>query len=147
MKIKNIRKLAKFLKTIPQEKFDMGYFRANRQGMCNFVSENKCGTVGCALGWAPLVPGLGPKREHFSSGTLKFLEYCYDMFEIDEEFFRYLFSESWGDFDNTPLGASNRIYNLCKLVQKHGEYKIEVVVPDETGDEDCTPPYKLVVNL
>ena len=50
----NLNKLADFLETLPSEKFDLFSFRADSDGKPQpFESIQNCGTVGCALGWAP----------------------------------------------------------------------------------------------
>lgn len=146
--IENLRKLSTFLKTVPQEKFDMEWFRIDGEGSCNFISRHNCGTSGCALGWAPLVPGLEDVREDYYStlntpAVLKFYRYCKRVFNLDNnnEIWLYLFSDSWTNFDNTPIGAANRIDTICNEIEKHGEAGIEIYEGFSIQDE----PYHLLI--
>lgn len=60
---KRLEKLAKFLDTLPRKRFDFRdvcrpSVEATRKGMRKTLATD-CGSVGCAMGWAPTVfPGL-----------------------------------------------------------------------------------------
>jgi hypothetical protein len=53
MKIGRLYKMAKFLETLPEENFDFGITIEYMGDPTKPI--NKCGTVGCAIGWAPKV--------------------------------------------------------------------------------------------
>ena len=70
--IHNLRKLADYIEAeVPQEKLDMRAFRKTSDGdFAFFENHTKCGTSGCALGWAPFVEGLEPVEDDFSVNPL-----------------------------------------------------------------------------
>lgn len=127
MNKENLTLLAHNLMCIPQELFDMHAFRRNMEGEATtFKSPTDCGTIGCALGWAPLVEGLGPTTDElrFDDG-LCWSAYARRVFGLnpwghpDGEDFRpmdwsWCFAD-WADADNTPMGAAIRILWLCEF--------------------------------
>ena len=119
MNKKNLLLLADFLDKLPQELFNMKYYRLNENGeRVEFYSKNDCGTIGCALGWAAAsgIPEL--EIEHFpKKGTrLSWLMYSEAVFGfISENTFDYLFSEYWTEVDNSPSGAAKRIRQVVNF--------------------------------
>ena len=97
--------------------FDMEHYRSEGLHACEFVSETNCGTVGCALGWAPVtgIKALVALEEDYSNPrALSFRRYCDRVFEL-KTFSRYwdwCFAEEWGEEDNTPKGSAIRIMYL-----------------------------------
>jgi hypothetical protein len=63
----NLNKLADFIeKNVSQKQLDMSYCRLDEEGnRVHFISQDDCGTSGCALGWAPFVLGLEPVDSDF----------------------------------------------------------------------------------
>lgn len=49
--VARLLKLAKFLRTLPESHFDFGIVLEQHSK----TRENKCGTIGCAIGWCPVV--------------------------------------------------------------------------------------------
>lgn len=90
----NLKKLADYLaggKT--EHKFDMGYY----------MDEGFCGTVACAVGHGPSA-GIGQVcDDHWEGYMDKNFTPCHIAFV-------WLFSSVWSETDNTPQGASTRIY-------------------------------------
>lgn len=98
--------------------FDMKEYRSAGVSSCDFVSETKCGTVGCALGWAP-VTGIKSlvalDEDYYIYGkALSFIRYCDRVFELKPlmDYWNWCFSDDWADTDNTPKGAAIRIMYL-----------------------------------
>lgn len=104
----NLKKLADWLEeNVTENRFDMAHFRSNGSGSyAEFISLLDCGTAGCALGWAPFVPGLGSKKRNKN-----FWNYGAEIFDLDSESYEwdYIFSSFWRHFDNSIEGAINRI--------------------------------------
>lgn len=100
--------------------FNMGRFRDAT------VTQSKldCGSVACLLGYAPTIPGLEPKREHFDrdnnySGSARVRElqwaiYCRDTFGITvhSEAWDWLFSGTWRQSLN---GGGTKKSSLARL--------------------------------
>lgn len=96
----NLILLRNFLETNKQARnhFDMRYYRRNSNGMTDFISIKYCGTVGCALGWAPFVKGLEVVKSDFSEWefTVDFEKYADRVFDLyDNETWNYLFNAEW----------------------------------------------------
>jgi len=107
---------------ITQATFDMYAFRGHSGGVeAPFKSKDDCGTIGCALGWAPFI--IEPKAEHYTRSwwlkteTLDFDDYYTDTFTTSSDFegaafdniFEFLFSSEWVVADNTPEGFLGRL--------------------------------------
>jgi len=80
--VTNLKKLRNYLeKYVTQDKFDMGDFRSKTLDVdtsCSFTTKNICGTIGCALGWAPFVKGLEPEPvEFYPGGFFGIPELCF----------------------------------------------------------------------
>ena len=122
MNEQNLLKLADFIwHNVTQEVFDMWYYRP---GGIKLDANGKpigseCGTVGCALGWAPFVPGLEillEKEVLLGSTTdhVLFSKYSYRVFGLDggSNEWNFLFASDWRELDNTPIGFVRRVYAL-----------------------------------
>jgi hypothetical protein len=69
---KRLLTLAKFLRTVPKKRFNMGYWAAGKFcGKVNEAKHNQCGTAACAMGWACTIPA-------FRRAGLKLKESLYD---------------------------------------------------------------------
>ena len=134
------------------EAFCMESFRADLVGGADaveFKSTTACGTVGCALGWAPAseIPELAPidsdyiGNSHYPSPPriLGFFKYCDRVFGLNintcrgEYDWDWCFSGEWSGVDNTPKGAGIRIlYLLDGLVTDNWFEDYEAAVPKYT---------------
>lgn len=153
----NLKILRDYLKyNVAQTNFNMSWYRKTNEDLpTEFWSKNKCGTAGCALGWAPFAEGLEPIEAHFifaeSSESEErsylnwtaYAEYHFPAIGMDvspkgkvNEFFNWLFSASWFKTDNSIEGAVARIDYLLEnglpddyLEQMYGQnplsYKVE----------------------
>lgn len=116
MRKKNLRRMADYIETIPQEKFRMSVFRISH----NFEKTESpiCDTVGCIIGHCTALD-MDNVRERFTNGMLidfgKWSEEFTGL-KYDEEEYIYLFSQSWevNGSDNTPTGAAKRIRHFVE---------------------------------
>ena len=113
----NLEILATFLENeVTQEQFDMLQFRSHDDKDVSFLSLKDCGTVGCALGWAPFV--IKTESQDFDNEDyLDFSAYCYRIFNLCSEegdSWNYCFGGDWRyvEFENTPKGTAKRIREI-----------------------------------
>jgi len=133
MNRENLVKLAKYiLSGVTDNQFNMGKYRRDIYGFSkDFVSINDCGTVGCALGWSPFVPGLEAVETEFNprNCALIFYKYSSRVFEINdgELCWYFLFDSGWSTIDNTRKGFVKRVLYLIEggndLKRKTCQYK------------------------
>lgn len=89
---------------------------------CNYI--NTCGTAACAIGHAPLVPGISvlPREdEEYVDYSFRFLSgedipvwEARDNPELKLAW-NWCFGEEWAGVDNTPQGAAKRIMYLLSI--------------------------------
>jgi hypothetical protein len=99
----NLVKLARFLYTEPieAENFRMTCYDSNGSD-CAVAIEPKCGTAGCAIGWAPRAGVMPLKHETWGNFADRALG-------DDPDFWLWCFAFDWFPRDNTPRGAAKRI--------------------------------------
>jgi len=118
MNKENLVKLAKsILEKVTDDQFNMESFRSIGGGdPCDFKSKNDCGTIGCALGWAPFVKGLEVVEGDFDCfGELCFYVYSKRVFGvIKTPQWGFLFNGCWCDADNTREGFVKRVIYLLE---------------------------------
>lgn len=122
----NFKKLADFLyNNVEPRHFTMATFRDGQHNINDYREKGwKCGTVGCALGWAPFVAGLAPTKELLDSHAecgLTWTDYAEWLFPAlgesslsDQSAFSYCFGGEWANVDNSPRGAAQRIYYMLE---------------------------------
>ena len=125
----NLLKLAEHLKTkVTKRQFDMEMYRKKRKfffkkvDTAYKVDRSDCGSIGCALGWAPFVEGLESQTEdlhynrEYGCWCVHFDKYCERVFGlyIFHPEWEWCFSPRWKDVDNTPKGAARRIEYLVR---------------------------------
>lgn len=78
---KRLLKLADFLQTVKPKRFDMGFFATG--------DLHECGTAGCALGWATMVPSFQKAGLYLDDGmSVRFKgSRVHDSFRVAEKFF------------------------------------------------------------
>jgi len=120
----NLVKLAKFvLSEVSDEQFDMSFCRGDKGLKKIFKSITDCGTVGCALGWAPFVKGLEAvegdfiESETHDSKRLSF--YYYKERVFGNSYFiniswGFIFGCGWSEIDNTREGFVKRVVYFLK---------------------------------
>lgn len=116
MNKENLLKLADYLEKVPSDKFEMLHFRRNEGGdSIPYISKSDCGTVGCAVGWAPFVKGLEPiKTDFLTTARLSFYKYGHRVFRLlgSSDRWDWCFHPGWSPIDNSPKGAAARIRYL-----------------------------------
>lgn len=80
-----------------------------------------CGTVACAAGHGPVAGILDPDAEDWNEYVERnFLGEPVDGKFDNNRIYRWCFSCSWTDIDNTPTGAAKRIrYMLAHGIPEH----------------------------
>ena len=107
MNRENLQKLADFIKTVPQEIFDMEDIRTGQ------TEDAKCDSVGCVIGHATaLYDGELPRRA--ITGSIDFSAFWQEFGGLHYLDSCWIVCASWTQVDNTPLGASKRIEWLLK---------------------------------
>ena len=104
MNRENLQKLATFLAygELPKEvQFTMARFADNS----HIGNGTTCGSVGCAIGFAPFA---GFQKHSGETWT----RYSWRLFVEDSKEWAWCFDEAWEDVDNTPIGAAQRIQYL-----------------------------------
>lgn len=105
----NLLALAHFLETEPavRKHFNMATY---------FAVDNECGSVACALGWAPIALGHEKQISESLYVALDYDQYSkdhFDLYPINPEW-DWLFGAEWVHIDNTPEGAAARIRKFVK---------------------------------
>lgn len=87
MNKERLLKLADYLETVPPEKFDMGTWITGEEipGKSDEGNLLECGSAGCALGWATMVPEFREAGLFFHRTSIVFCEH--DSFRAAEAFF------------------------------------------------------------
>jgi len=108
MNRENLSRMADYIETVPQKKFNMRLFRTGEE------KNHECGSGGCILGHCTILdknplPLDSYGDINFSAWSLEFTglnPFC------DE--WNYLFSGDWDGVDNTPAGAAKRIRHFLE---------------------------------
>lgn len=107
MNRENLQKAADYIRTIPQEKFNMEFVRYAEEDF-----EHECKTVGCVLGHCPILFPWDKIPKH-DCGAINYRDFVDDFFGIDlsanDDIFCWCFGGPWHVKDNSPLGAALRI--------------------------------------
>ena len=110
--IKNLRLLQAHIKDkVTDKQFNMISYRNS-----TFYSKDNCGTVGCAMGWAPFVKGLETLESDFhADGSLNYGIYHNRIFKADtDDLWSFLFCPDWSKHDNTREGFVKRVDYLIE---------------------------------
>jgi hypothetical protein len=106
----NLRRMAEYIATVPQELFDMWAYRNEED-----LREHNCKTVGCVIGHCTILDDWKniPRDE---DGDILFGEWSeiFTGLNIDSELWDWCFNYKWTPIDNTPIGASKRILWLIE---------------------------------
>ncbi len=105
MNKENLQKMADYIRTIPEEKFDMRDYRSFDD---KFSTE--CDSVACVIGHCTVLDKENILENFIkSSGNICFTEWSYDFTGIMSNEWYWCFSSYWTDTDNTVEGAARRI--------------------------------------
>jgi len=110
MNKENLNKMADYIETIPQDRFDMGKFRTGE------YKERECASVGCVLGHCTVIDENLLPIDHdnnidFPNWSLEFTG-LHPFYHLEK--WQYLFSSDWSYVDNTPVGAAKRIRHFLE---------------------------------
>lgn len=127
----NLKILANYLNdNVIDDQFDMACYRKNEKGVSvAFCSLENCGTVGCAMGWAPYALNLSKddiahirKRAISEFNFWIILANTYFSHghpDFDESgIWNFLFCTDWEFYDNSRHGAVERLNFIADLVEK-----------------------------
>jgi len=117
MNKENLQKMADYIRTIPQAKFDMLLFRG---GLDRETPE--CNSIGCVIGHCTVLDRerfqeiVASLHEDEKRGNQHFTDWStlYTGMVIGTNEWRWCFSAIWGDYDNSSEGAARRIEYLIK---------------------------------
>jgi len=105
MNTENLLKMAAHIRTIPQDRFEMGVFRP----YYDYVAQ-ECFTVGCVIGHCTALDNPGNIPRH-KDGDIDFRGWSVSFtgLSLNSSCWYWCFSSNWEDVDNTPEGAARRI--------------------------------------
>lgn len=111
MNKENLLKIANYIETIPQEKFDMDSYRTGDQRAV------ECNSVGCVIGhstvlFPEIVAKHRVKEDSLWKYNILFTSFSDEVTGLEDVEWRWCFSYIWSDIDNTPTGAAKRIRML-----------------------------------
>jgi len=108
MNKENLKLMADYIETIPQEKFDMERFRTGE------IKHHECDSVGCVIGHCTVLD-KNPLPLH-KSGDIAFYAWSKEFTGLPSlsPDWQYLFSSEWETVDNTPVGAASRIRHFLE---------------------------------
>lgn len=111
MNKENLKRMAEYIATIPQDKFDMKYFR-EPGGSCE---THECNSVGCVIGHCTILDDWDNISKDIN-GRINFSAWSRQFAGLDgfSDEWVWCFSDEWKTVDNTPIGASKRILWLIK---------------------------------
>jgi deoxyribodipyrimidine photolyase-like uncharacterized protein len=106
MHVEKILKLADFLETVPDERFNMNYFFRGTDHDYRYIIENggSCGTAACVAGWASI---------RFKEEALSLLTPTLGL----ETAVKQILDLTWGEVDRLFYGGEARRY-LWTLTRK-----------------------------
>jgi hypothetical protein len=88
--------------------FDMLDYRSGDK------STPECDSVGCMVGHLTAIDSENVMKNYImSDGSIHFLNWTMDYFEVDGYEWDYLFSSYWAEVDNTLEGAIARMRRLA----------------------------------
>jgi hypothetical protein len=105
MNKENLLWAAKFIRDVPQEKFDMGVYREDDND-----TDHICNSVGCVIGHCVALSGNRNVHRHIS-GDIDFLQWSESFFDIKylDNAWDWCFDARWKHTDNMPEGAALRM--------------------------------------
>jgi len=108
MNRENLNKMADYIETIPQEKFNMATYRTGES------IKHECDTVGCVIGHCTVLDKNPLPMDYI--GDIAFYAWSKEFTGLDPDSseWAYLFASEWEDMDNTPTGAASRIRHFLE---------------------------------
>jgi len=108
MNRENLSRMADYIETVPQDKFDVERFRTGQ------IKYHECDSVGCVIGHCTILDENPLPMSN--SGNINFDEWSRNFTDLKPYSYawKYLFSLHWTAVDNTPTGAAKRIRYFIK---------------------------------
>lgn len=113
MNTDNLRTLAEYLLTVPEERFDMLTYTENESPDDMAAARNNyCGTTACAAGHAASVWPEVAARHADNFGSINYGWMIFSLFGISVNSieFKFLFGDAWSRVANSPKQAAARIF-------------------------------------
>jgi hypothetical protein len=108
MNTENLLKAAAYIRMVPQEKFDMSFWREDNLE----APINECSSIGCAVGHCtfldPKIKSIIKRHAKIFDG-FNYWKWSLDFFELGDSQWEWCFDWDWVETDNTPEGASLRM--------------------------------------
>ena len=110
MNKENLQRMADYIRTIPQEKFDMGLWRNGQE------YEPECDSVGCVIGHCTVLDAENIENFIGFRDRIDFAKWSqfFTGIDADSAAWYWCFDGDWHYRDNTPEGAARRIEWLIK---------------------------------
>lgn len=104
MNRENLKRMADYIRTVPQENFTISYYRSGSE------RYHKCDSVGCVIGHCTVLDDID-NIPTFQGGDIRFDEWSKIFTELVPYSgkWKWCFSTYWKQIDNTPTGAAERI--------------------------------------
>ena len=128
MNVENLQRMADYIKTIPQENFDMSQYRDYDD-----YRSMECKSIGCVIGHCIVLEDKNIALPRTSDGEIMFSSWSEKFTGLDavSDEWDWCFNGLWEKSDNTAIGASKRIewmlnHGLPKnwIKQMYGEEKL-----------------------
>lgn len=118
MNRENLQRAADYIRTIPQERFNMGVYRDALPGQDEQPEnefDHECKTVGCVIGHCTILDKGNALPMGPNSRWINYTDWSFKFFgPLSQEEWDWCFDYNWKDRDNTPEGAALRIEWLLK---------------------------------
>jgi hypothetical protein len=126
MNRKNLQRMAEYIRSIPQNRFDMSVFREDDKD-----NGHECQSVGCAIGHCTALDTRPLPKDLGNSILYNTWLHGFTGIEMYTEEYYWCFGQYWDLTDNTPEGAALRIEWMLKngvppnyIMQMRGKAKL-----------------------
>lgn len=113
MNKENLLKMADFVEKIPQERFDLRYWRMEEEPTTN----PECETVGCIIGHCTALDVPNILKQYITKDcdnkpTIAFYDWALAFTGVTQGEYDWCFSSYWQETDATVVGAAKRLRYL-----------------------------------
>lgn len=102
----NLQRMADYIRTIPQDMFDMSQYRKSYP-----ATTRECNSVGCVIGHCTVLDSKELPLLVQTGKAIDFMQWSEEFTELEcgEAEWEWCFGSGWVDVDNTPIGSALRI--------------------------------------